>query len=267
MLAAAARIADGQVPVPRLLVVLPAGPAATCSGRCGSCSGRRCCRGGSCACSATPPSALLAWRLARRGGAARRRRAGGVAGGGPGDGLSERARTPSRRRSRSCSARCSLFERRPVRRGCWSGWPPSGGWSSPPTRARHPARLRRARARPRARGALRRRSGRRRPRWPTRRLVASAGVGPALDLLVDYPLTTSPTTRRLPFPLDYRRPAEHRLAGRLPLGLGRGPARLLPPARAGGRAGGGAWLGAALRAWRAGALAAACSRWAWRTTW
>ena len=69
---AAGRRADRRRPgaLPRLLVVLPAGPAAAARGRCGRRSARRCWRGRSCA--RSRPARSRCWRGGSRAAAARR---------------------------------------------------------------------------------------------------------------------------------------------------------------------------------------------------
>ena len=68
MLQAASRIARRPAPLPRLLVELRPGPAATARRARVGCSGRRCCGGGSCACPRRD-GGVLAYALARRDGA------------------------------------------------------------------------------------------------------------------------------------------------------------------------------------------------------
>ena len=66
--------------------------------------------------------------------------------------------------------------------------------------------------------------------------VLAAGPGRAFELLVRYPMVDFGDYQSLPFPLDYDGPLNTGVDRRLPVGLGREPAALLPAARARGRA-------------------------------
>ena len=110
------------------------------------------------------------------------------------------ARTRSRSRSPSRSARCSPSRRARCSRAC--------------SRARRGVadRVRRLRGRrdparaPGGRCAASRSPPRRRPRVLYVPVVVAAGVGPSWDLLVDYPLTDFRDYQSLPFPLSYDGP-------------------------------------------------------------
>ena len=227
MLQAAARIADGEVPYRRLLVVLPARASPTCSRGCGSSSAPRCCRGGCCACSATRRWRCWCGALALRGGASPRvALAAWLAAAlamayptGPAS-VPADARAGPRRR-------CCCFERRPALAGALAG---AGGVLADRVRrlprAGDPAGVRAApgRAATGPRGALRRCGGR---GWPRAlyapvvargrpgRLVGPAGPLPARGLL-GLPVAAVPA--RL------RRSAEHRARSAASSATRRGPA-------------------------------------------
>ena len=155
--------------------------------------------------------AVLAYFLAlpRGAAAARARQPGSPA---PARWRSRAGRTRSRSRSPACSARCSLFERRPRARrradrrvrGLAARVRALRGGGDPARRTRSvPARSRR-RLRLGARFAL--------PalavgRPSTRPVVIAAGFSRSWHLIVSYPATDLlATTRALPFPLHYNGP-------------------------------------------------------------
>ena len=187
MLQAAARIADGQVPVQRLLVVLPARPAVPARRPVAAARAVAPHRGGSCACSATPPWPCSPGRW--RGAAARRsawrsRRwlAAALAMAYP------TGPHPFPLTLALALGALLLLERRPVLAGALAGPARrSGGSSSPPTWARACcSRTRCGRCRAAAAPRPLRCSPARRCWWPLvlyAPVVIAAGLGDAFDLL------------------------------------------------------------------------------------
>ncbi len=211
MLQAAARIADGQVPYSRLLVVLSARPAAAARRACGRPSARRCCVAGRARALRRARSRCWrgGWRV--RGGAPRWAALVAWLAAALAHGVSERAASVPARRSRSRSARCS----------CSSGGRRSPGalagvaafWRlefAAYLGARRAGRVRGARAAPRAAARFALAAVGDAPSLLYAPVVALAGLGPSFDLLVELP---ADRLLRLPVaavPARLRRAAQHR---------------------------------------------------------
>ena len=269
MLQAAARIADGEVPVQRLLVVLPAGPALPARRALGAVRPVAAVRGGSCACSR--PGRSRCWR----GGSRARGGAPPLAALGAWLAAALALAYPSGPHPFPITLALALGALLLLERAGARGRAGGRRRVLAARVRRLPGARRAARVRGAAAGGRARRRASRAPRPSAAAallfapFVIAAGPGDAFDLLIRYPLLDFSRLPVAAVPARLRRPAEHRLARRLPVGLGREPAALLPAAGARARAGRPRW-----RRWRCASdrerLVAGwrsrCSRSAWRTT-